>query len=196
MATITNSCRRPSGAIPDVTSKNSRHGDHYELVSPLAGLIVEINAPIGSARGPADGPVMKISGGSSSRIEARFAFTLPTDAEYRAIDGAGTTYELHLVAQAPDVMPQDATRLAWFEAPAPIPLPHGTAVGVRMLPPRGAWVVPATALVREQAHLGVRTRRGKLVAVDPIATLGGEVLLLGPLQADDLVAEEGSATRD
>jgi multidrug efflux pump subunit AcrA (membrane-fusion protein) len=45
-----------------------RHGQRYDVISPLAGIVVEIDAPLGSMRGPSDGPLVKISGGAPTRV--------------------------------------------------------------------------------------------------------------------------------
>ncbi len=170
-----------------------RRGEKCELRSPIAGVVVEVNAPLGSVRGPGDGPVVTISGGQPTRVEARFAFPLPRDAAYVLIDDAQQEHPLSLVSQAPEVMPQDAMRLTWFDAQAPLALPHGAAVRVQMRPPKDAWVVPASALLREGVVLRVLTAKRGAVAVELMAPLGSEMLVRGALTAGDLVAEDPSA---
>lgn len=170
-----------------------RRGNRYEVLSTMAGVVVSVDAPIGAMRGPSDPPLFHIAGGAPSRVEARFSFPLPAEASYELVDSSGRTFPLSLVSQAPEVMAADATRLAWFDAKAPLPLPQGGAVRVRVVAPTGSFVVPSTALVRERGDLSVRTRRAGLVQVQLLTSLGSEALVRGALVAEDVVAEERSA---
>ena len=167
-----------------------RHGDDYQVVAPLAGVVVEVNAPLGSMRGPSDGSVVVIAGGDPTRIEARFAFPVPKQAKFEWVEGPPDARALQLVAEAPEIMPNDATRLVWFDAPRPIQLPHGTIVHVRVIPPADTWLVPRAAVHRDATHASVITRRAGAVAVEVLINLGNDSLVHGPLQTADMIAEE------
>ncbi len=170
-----------------------RRGNRYEVTAPLSGVVVQVDAPIGSVRGPSDKPIVRITGGAPTRIEARFAFPLPADAAYELIDVSGRATPVFLVAQAPEVMVGDAARVAWFDAKTPLLSPQGSAVRVRMVPASGGFVVPSAALIKQAGGFVVRTRRAGNVEVALLVSLGGEALVRGALTADDVVAEQRSA---
>lgn len=179
------------GSVQSVGIK--RHGKHYDVVAPLAGVVVSVNAPIGSTRGPGDGAVCVISGGSATRVEARFGFSLPRDASYELWALGQRQSGLRLVAQAPEVSANDATRSAWFELTDKTELPQGTSVRVRMRVPEGTWVVPQSSLSqRDRDPPSVTTAHGA-VKVEVLTTFGPEALVRGPLSTDDSVAEREAA---
>jgi len=168
-----------------------RHGKHYDVVAPLAGVVVAVNAPIGSTRGPSEGPVCVISGGKATRVEARFGFTLPKEAAYELWSLGKRQSELRLVTQAPEVSANDATRAAWFELTAQTDLAQGTSVRVRLRLPEGTWVVPQSSLSAREP-LRVTSARGP-VDVEILTTFGTEALVRGALRADDVVVEQEAA---
>ena len=168
-----------------------RHGKHYDVLAPLAGVVVAVNAPLGSTRGPGDGPVCVISGGTATRVEARFGFSLPEGAQYELWALGKRDSGLRLVAQAPEVSANDATRAAWFELTDKTALAQGTSVRVRLRMPEGSWVVPQSSLsLKDGAR--VSTARGP-VSVEVLTTFGSEALVRGALRADDSVVEQEGA---
>jgi hypothetical protein len=173
-----------------------RRGNHYEVLAPLSGVVVEVDAPLGSMRGPSDGPVVKISGGTPTRIEARASFPLPKGARYEWVAGLPGAPALRLVSEAPEIMPEDATHLVWFDAERPIELPHGSIVHVRVVPPDNSWLVPSTAVLHDAAQPAVRTRRAGRVAVDVLCDMGNDTLVRGALQSSDMVAERRGGGHD
>jgi multidrug efflux pump subunit AcrA (membrane-fusion protein) len=164
-----------------------RHGKHYDVVAPLAGVVVAVNAPLGSTRGPSDGAVCTIAGGRATRVEARFGFDLPKQASYELWALGRRQSGLRLVAQAPEVSVNDATRSAWFELTDKTDLPQGTSVRVRMQVPEGTWVVPQNSLSQREPE-SVTTAHGS-VNVEVLTMFGPEVLVRGALSAEDSVAE-------
>jgi cobalt-zinc-cadmium efflux system membrane fusion protein len=167
-------------------------GRHYVLLAPIAGVVIAVDAPIGSTRGPGDGPACVISSGAVTRVEARFGFTFPAGASFELWAQGKRMGGLALVTQAPEVSPSDATRAAWFDLTEPTTLPQGSIVRVRMRMPRGTWVVPQSALSGGDAP-NVLTARGVRVPLDVLAMFGGVALARGELQPNDLVAEEDAA---
>jgi hypothetical protein len=168
-----------------------RHGKHYDVVAPLAGVVVTVNAPIGSTRGPSEGPVVVISGGDASRVEARFGFSLPRSAEYELWAQGRRQSALRLIAQAPEVSANDATRAAWFELVDKTELAQGSAVLVRLRMPADTWVVPQSSLALQEPTT-LSSARGPL-KVEVLTTFGTEALVRGALNADDSVAEQEAA---
>lgn len=187
-----NASEREASALLDTVASTGirRHDKHYDVLAPIAGTVVATNAPLGSSRGPQDGPICVISAGAASRVEARFGFDLSTlgGASYELWSQTARVAGLRLVAQAPDVNPGDATRLAWFDLVEPVALPQGSLARVRLHLPDDCWVVPLEAL-STGAALSVETSRGQRVPLQLLATLGREALVRGPLAADDLVAQ-------
>jgi multidrug efflux pump subunit AcrA (membrane-fusion protein) len=166
-----------------------RQGKHYQVVAPIAGLIVLVNAPLGSTRGPGDGALCVIAGGAAKRVEARFAFSLPSEAAYEMWQPGQRLASLRLISQAPEISPNDATRAAWFELESPTELAQGSTVRVRLRLPEDAWVVPAHAL-RPGAQRSVRTQSHGVVPVVLLASFGSEALVRGDLREGDVVAED------
>jgi multidrug efflux pump subunit AcrA (membrane-fusion protein) len=166
-----------------------REGKHYRVVAPIAGMVVAMHAPLGSTRGPTDGPLCTISGGAPTRVEARFAFTLPREATYELWQPGQRLASVKLLSQAPEVSPNDATRVAWFELTEPTDLAQGTTVRVRLRLPDDAWVVPAHAL-RPGPKPDVRTQSHGVVQVQVLASFGSEALVRGDLREGDALAED------
>ena len=184
--------REAEALIDTVESVGVRkHGKHYDVVAPLPGVVVTVNAPIGSTRGPNEGPVCVISGGEANRVEARFGFSLPSTAEYELWALGKRQSKLRLVTQAPEVSANDATRVAWFELVDKSELPQGSAVRVRLRMPADTWVVPQASLAQQESTK-VTTARGP-VQVEVLTTFGTEALVRGALKADDTVAEQEAA---
>jgi hypothetical protein len=142
-------------------------------------------------RGPSDGPACVISSGAVTRVEARFGYTLPANARFELWAQGKNLGALKLVTQAPEVNANDATRAAWFDLTAPIGLAQGSTVRVRMRMPPDTWVVPQSAL-SHGAGAGVLTARGARVSLEVLTVFGGEALVRGALQPNDMVAEEAA----
>jgi multidrug efflux pump subunit AcrA (membrane-fusion protein) len=156
-----------------------RRGPTYEVTAPLSGVIVERHAAPGGAHGPSDGPLLVVSGGVATRVEARFAFTPPEGVSYRAIAPDGTSVGVRLSAKAPQLSAADATLRCWFELEKPLDVATGTLVRVQLVPSPDLWIVPRSALAPE-----LRLAGGVVVAAQVLATLGDQALVRAQFPAD------------
>ncbi|HKU44420.1 MAG TPA: hypothetical protein VJR89_39945 [Polyangiales bacterium] len=156
-----------------------RRGRNYEVTAPVSGVIVELNAVRGGVHGPSDGPLLVISGGAATRVEARFAFAPPLDVSYRLLAPDGAHASLHMSAKAPRLSAQDASQLCWFELEAAIDSAPGTLVRIQIVPSPDLWIVPRSALGPT-----LLLANGRALAAQVLATLGDQALVRAELPAD------------
>ncbi|MEY4576529.1 MAG: hypothetical protein RL701_1232 [Pseudomonadota bacterium] len=189
LAEVKASEREAQAVIDSVISSGVRRkGKDYVVVAPIAGIVVFVDAPIGSVRGPSDGPICLIAHGAATRVEARFGFTLPSGLSFELWANDQRVSSLVLVAQSPEINAGDATRLAWFDLVQPTQLVPGTTVQLRPLLQPGTWVVPRSAISRS-LPLEVNTAERGRVPLELLTELGSEALVRGALRADDLVLD-------
>jgi multidrug efflux pump subunit AcrA (membrane-fusion protein) len=163
-----------------------RRGRVYEVSAPLAGVVTELRAARGAVHGPSDGPLLIVSGGEATRVEARFAFVPPPDLSYRLVVTGAPAAVLRFVARAPQLSAADATQLCWFELQAPVPLPPGTLVHVQIAPAADLWVVPRSALSATGAT-SLHLEGSGAHEVSVLATLGDQVLIRAQLTAEQRI---------
>lgn len=167
------------------------------LRSPIAGIIVEVNAALGETRDAAGAPLVRVAGDSVPRIEARVSHAIPTHARYELLFGSGQRVPVRFVSQAPQIDPRDGTRRCWFEADPATPLAGGLTGRLRVLPAADAnvLVAPATA-VRGGAVIKREGDHFRRVEVTVLASSGADALIDGPLAAGDEVAADAARLVD
>lgn len=172
-------------------------GGALALTSPVAGVVVEIDAVVGEQREPGR-PFARIAGGGDTRIAARLAHAPPSGARFQFQSASGEKVPLTFISEAPLVDARDGTRPFWFTP----------ASGARLLPGQsgrlhvmvdgagkgpGLVAVPAGALSLDGDHAELTLRDGagdKRITVEVIATSGADALVRGPIAVGDQVAAE------
>lgn len=188
------------------------------LKSPIAGVIVAVNATLGETHDNTDDPLLRIIGPGDSppRIEARLGSglvqTLPADARYSFSSAAGTL-QLKLVGSAPVVDPRDGSTPCWFSPleGSPPPLPQGLSGKLQVRLSDGGYrdggaggaaggavrvvTVPTRAVALQDGQTLVLRRQGSQIVRVPVtvlATSGADALVRGALSPGDEVAAEAS----
>lgn len=180
-------------------------GGVVTLRAPLAGVVTSLDAPMGEARGPGDGPLARLAAPGAVRVEARLGPELPavSGLRYVFLGASGVEVPLVLAALSPTADARDGLRPAWFDpaqgkpsavpsaSPVLVPGVPGVLAG-RLGPSSTEVIVPARAVGRRGGRPFVWRRKGEdgeRVAVELALLSGGEALVRG-LHAGDLVAAE------
>jgi multidrug efflux pump subunit AcrA (membrane-fusion protein) len=204
---------RVAGLAPTDAPALASSGGVVTLRAPLAGVVTFLDAPMGEARGPGDGPLARLASPGAVRVEGRLGPELPavTDLHYVFLGASGVEVPLQLAALSPSADARDGLRTAWFDpapgktAKTPSEAPSATASALASLVPGvpgvlagrlGAsspeLVVPARAVGRRGGRPFVWRRKGdgtEIVPVELALLSGGEALVRG-LREGDLVAAE------
>lgn len=164
------------------------------LRSPIAGVVLSIQAPIGSIHEGGGEPLVRIGAATSGRVVARTSVSLPEGASFVWLSPGRPPIPLELRASSPLVDPRDGSREHFFEPAEPIP--PGLAGKVRILLPEGTRLtaIPARALflrdgrafVYAQAPEGVRE-----VEVRVLSSSGSEALVEGLEPGAKVAADAG-----
>ena len=168
-------------------------GGAISLKSPVAGVVLEVNAALGEGRDVSAEPIARIAGKGPVRIEARLAHAAPEGARFEVVPQRGAPFEVKLVATSPVVESADGTVRTWFEPVADVSLPHGAACRLRVLvdAASGAVAVPAKAVGLHGGKAVVLSRKaGAPVEVVVLASSGADALVKGPIAPGDEVAAE------
>ena len=168
-------------------------GGAITLKSPVAGVVLEVNAALGEGRDVSGEPLARIAGKGPVRIEARLAHGPPEGARFEVVPQQGAPFEVKLVATSPLVESADGTVRTWFEPVTDVSLPHGAACRLRVMvdAASGAVAVPAKAVGLHGAKAVVLSRKaGAPVEVVVLASSGADALVKGPIAAGDEVAAE------
>lgn len=170
---------------------------YVALRSPIAGVVVGVQAAVGDTREPTGEPLVRVAGEGPSRVEARCARLWPlAGARYELVAANGVRYPVSYVSRSPTVDPRDGTIAAWFEPPAGEKLPHGLSgrLLVTLEAKAGVAVVPARAvLLQEGQAFVVAGGPDKPVrrTVEVIASSGSESLVRG-LSPGEVVAADAA----
>ena len=171
------------------------------LRSPIAGVVIAVQAAVGDTREPTGEPLVRVAGEGPSRIEARCARLWPLGgARYELVASNGARYPVSYVSRSPTVDPRDGTIAAWFEPPPGERLPHGLSgrLLVTVEAKAGAAVVPARAVLLQGGQsFVVAGGPGKPVrrTVEVIASSGSESLVRG-LSPGEVVAADAALAEE
>ncbi|HEY0839263.1 MAG TPA: efflux RND transporter periplasmic adaptor subunit [Vulgatibacter sp.] len=169
-------------------------GGVVTLRSPIAGVVVSLDAPLGSIREAGGPPLARIAGGGAGRVVARMQSEIPEGASLFFVTGREAPVPLTLVSASPRIDPRDGTRELFLEPSRPIAAGHSGSLRVTM--PAGAdggVAVPALALFLEDGRAFVFRREGdgaQEVAVRVLASSGTDALVTGELEVGDEVAAD------
>lgn len=167
------------------------------LRSPIAGVVIGVQATVGDTREPTGEPLVRVAGEGPSRVEARCSRPWPLEgAHYELVATTGSRHRLGYVSRAPAVDPRDGTIAAWFEPPSGEQLPHGLAgrLLVTVDASAGVAVVPARAVLLQEAQAHVVVSRGDANERRPVvvvASSGAEALVRG-VSPGELVAADAA----
>ena len=184
---------RAAGAGPGDAGALVASGGALPLRSPVAGVVLEVNAAVGEGRDVGAGPIARVAGPGPVRVEARLAHAPPEGARFEVVTPAGEPFPVKLVATSPIVEGADGAVRTWFEPETAVSLPHGMACRLRVLVGAGAGVVavPAKSVgLRAGKAVVVSRKAGGPVEVVVLATSGADALVKGPLAPGDEVAAE------
>lgn len=164
------------------------------LRSPIAGVVVSVDAPVGSVRDGAGPPLFRIVGKSGGRVVARLAGPLPEGAAAELVVHGKDPIPLRLVSQSPWVDPRDGNRELYFDGA--IDLPPGALGKVRILLPEASEVVaiPLKALFLQDGQSHVYRMEGEAVREAPVRVLsstGSEALVEGLTPGDRVASDAG-----
>ena len=184
---------RAAGAGPQDVGSLVASGGALPLRSPVAGVVLEVNAAVGEGRDVGAEPIARVAGRGPVRIEARLSHAPPEGARFEVVPPAGAPFPVKLVATSPLVEGADGTVRTWFEPEFETSIPHGTACRLRVLVAAdgGAVAVPAKAVGLRGGKPVVVTRKADgPVDVVVLATSGADALVKGPIAPGDEVAAE------
>jgi len=139
-------------------------GGATTLESPIDGVVLSVDAPLGSVHEGGGPPLFRIGAASTGRIVGRASASIPENASFLWIGPDGTEVPLSLRARSPLVVPRDGTREVFFDAEVPlqpglsgkvqIRLPEGTAFAV--VPARAVFLREGEARVYVLEAAGIR----------------------------------------
>ncbi|HWV38063.1 MAG TPA: efflux RND transporter periplasmic adaptor subunit [Vulgatibacter sp.] len=183
-----------AGLSPKDASRLVEGGGVVTLRSPIAGVVVSVDAPIGSIREAGGAPLVRVAGTGPGRVVARAQALPPEDATLSFVSGRDEPVPLALLTASPLVDPHDGTRELFLEPARPIP--PGVSGVLRISLPegsRGAVAVPALAVFLEEGEAFVFRREGdeaREVPVQVLASSGTDALVRGELSVEDEVAAD------
>lgn len=187
---------RSAGVAPEQAKRIADAGGVVPLRSPIAGLVTEVNAPIGESRETAGQPLARVAAAGATRVEARLGDALPENARFEFVAAGRPPVAVVLAGIAPSADPRDGLRVAWFDVQdAHATLPAATPGVLRVQLGGGAALVPARSVVRREGHTFVHKRQGDGgadVEVSVLMLSGSEALVRGAVQPGDLVATEAA----
>lgn len=152
------------------------------LRSPIAGIVLAVDASIGSVHESAGNPLFRIGAASTGRVVARMSASLPDGATFVWIAPGQPQIPLELRAESPLVDPRDGSRELFFDAEES--LQPGATGKVRILLPEGSRVVaiPLRAVFMRDDRTFVHLRGPEGVReaeVRVVSTSGSEALVEG-----------------
>lgn len=161
------------------------------LRAPIAGVVTELDAPVGAVR--EGSAIARIAGSSPGRIEARLPIAPPEGARFTFTPAGGAAHAVSLIASSPVVDRSDGSRTLFLHGDESIPA--GTSGTLRLELPEGdAVAVPARSVRLQGGGDVIFVRRGdrpEAAPVQVLASSGAEALVRGgSLREGDEVAAD------
>jgi len=161
--------------------------------SPIAGVLVAVDAPLGSVREASGAPLARVIGEGQGRVVARLAGPLPDGASLRFVRSDGSEIPLRLVSTSPLVDRRDGSRELFLDPEEPIP--SGASGVLRVSIPEGmnAVAIPTLALMLSDGKAYVYRRSGEEAQRVPVRVLtssGTDAIVVGELRVGDEVASD------
>lgn len=193
---------RAAGVEGSGASGLLERGGVVTLLSPVDGVLTELQAVLGESVEPTDKPIARIIGAGRTTVEAKVPHSFPKDVDFAFVDGAGNSFPLKPLGNSPAVDPNDGTALFWFAPEEGVLLAAGQGGSVRasLLKPEGAVLVAARAVAVVDAQTVVLVRDGdgfRQVPVKVLARSGAAALVRAldeetPLSVDVQVADDAA----
>ena len=183
-----------AGLPPTDASRIVSSGGVVSIRSPIAGIVVSLDAPVGATREAGGRSLVRVAGSGASRVVARAQSTPPEGAILSFVSGRDEPVPLALLSASPLVDPRDGTRELFLEPSREIP--PGVSGVLRVTMPKGtseAVAVPALAVFLEDGRTFVFRREGdeaREVPVRVLASSGTDALVTGELAAGDEIAAD------
>ena len=184
---------RAAGAGPGDAGRILASGGAITLKSPVAGVVLDVNAALGEGRDVGADPIARVAGKGPIRVEARLAHAPPEGAKFEVVPPSGAPFAVKLVAASPVVEAADGTVRMWFEPTGDVAIAHGSSCRLRVIveAASGAVAVPAKAVGLRAGKAIVVTRKADgPVEVVVLSSSGADALVKGPIAPGDEVAAE------
>ncbi len=188
---------RASGLSPAALGRLGKSGE-VELVSPIAGVVREVEVHLGQVREPGAGPMLRIVGSGGSRVQARLVAAIPEGSRFEFVLGDGRVVDLGERPTTTLVVPEDGTTLAWWDVAGDAgALSPGLPGRVRgRVVDESLHQVPSAALAFEAERTVVfrRAEDGQptAVAVEVVAVSGATALVRGPLSVGESIVSNAA----
>ncbi|MBX3157939.1 MAG: efflux RND transporter periplasmic adaptor subunit [Deltaproteobacteria bacterium] len=184
---------RAAGHGPGAARHLADSGGRTVLRAPIAGTVTAVTAIVGASRSPEE-PLLEISAGGATRVEARLPRPLPASARIEFVGLGAEPIAATPVATAPS-READGSAKAWFELATPAPT--GATGRLRAtLPDAAAVLVPAAAILRADGATHVARRGGARVPVRVLASSGADALVEGLAVGDEIAADAAALTSE
>lgn len=161
------------------------------LLSPVSGVVSEVNVHLGELREPGGKPLAVVVGTAPVHIEARTADRWPEGSKMEFVASDGRVIELRPQALSSVLSPHDGTWLQWYQpADVALSLPDNLWGVVRLQGAKGVWQVPATAVEKVSKKATVmRRRQGVTNEISVVVVVAsGASAWVKPLEAQALLA--------
>ncbi len=171
------------------------HSNQFVLVSPVAGIVSEINGHPGEVLEQASS-IARIVGTASARIEASSPVSLTVGNSLSMIAADGKTYDLVPTPISTLVSPDTGMHKTWFSLlDASTRLGDGQRCTLEWSLSEDVWEAPAAAIVSSESGSVLWRRRDSTVSqvtVQVLKSSGSSVLVQGELIDGDQVAADGN----
>ncbi len=189
---------RSAGVEPSAAAGLLRRG-FLTLNSPVDGVVTALEVRVGEVREPGAGPLARIFGEGTARIEVRTTEMWPEATSVRFEASDARIVELQATPLSSVVDPDDGTRLTWYAPAEDIALPDGLTGTARISAAADVWEVPVRAVAqRTGASEVVRRRDGatQRIAVNVLGSSGATALVRGDLVEGDEVRDDISQLQE
>lgn len=184
---------RSAGLSAQDRRQLSRSG-HLSLVTPVAGIVTDVNIHLGSTINPDGQVLVHVQGRGSSRVEAQLPSALPAGATLEFSSLRGETLALNPGPLASAVDPDSGTLRMWF-ALSQERLNSGLRGTLVVRAEGNDWYeVPAQAVVKKGGQSSIFVKRGATPQWMPAAlrlSTGATAIVQAGLQDGDHVLANG-----
>jgi len=175
-------------------SKLLSRGGATTLRSPIDGIVLAVDAPLGSVHEGGGPPLFRIGAASSGRVVARTSAPVPEGASFVWLGPDGSEVSLRLRATSPLVDPRDGTREVFFDAESPLRPGLAGKVQIRLGEGSRLVAIPARAVfLRDgEAHVHLLEPSGVREAqVRVVASSGSDAVVEGLAPGARVAADAG-----
>lgn len=168
-------------------------GGSFTLRSPIAGVVLAVDAPLGAVREPGGEPLVRIGAPSTGRVVARLSGELPPGASFEWVQPPRAPLPLTLLSESPFLGNQDGNREIFLRADTPLAPGASGRVRIRLPADAQALAISSRAIfLREGAgFVYLRTAAGEVreAEVRVLAATGSDALVVGLDPGDRIAAD-------